>query len=292
MSFSIDFMKHRKIFLSISAAIMIGSILLLMTRGLNLGIDFTGGNVIHVELSKNERISVGEVREIVGAVLQGNVMIQEIGDAAFIIRIQEDEEDVRNKVFDALRSKYADIQVLGFEKVGPAVGAELRREALIGLAIALLAILAYITYRFQFRFAIVSVLALIHDSMAVLGAFSLTGMEVNSTFIAAILTIVGYSLNATIIIIDRIRENWKDLASKKIARLVNESTNQTLSRTINTTLTTIFPVIALYIWGGPVLRSFSFAFLVGLIVGTYSSVCVSTSLICEWWVRKPLTDKK
>jgi preprotein translocase subunit SecF len=288
MKFSFDFMKYRIAFLTFGAVVVVGSLLIFMIRGLNMSIDFTGGNVIQVELSKNEIITVGEVREVVGAVSQGNAMIQEFGDPAFIVRTQDDGEEARNSLVDALRSKYPEMQVIGFEKVGPVVGAELRQDAFIGMIIALLAILVYITVRFQFRFAVVSVLALVHDTIAVIGAFSLTGMEVNSTFIAAILTIVGYSLNNTIIIIDRIRENWKDLRSKKIVKLVNESINQTLSRTINTTLTTILPVIALYIWGGPVLLSFSFAFLVGMILGTFSSICISTSLIVEWWLRKPI----
>jgi preprotein translocase subunit SecF len=225
-------------------------------------------------------------------VLQGSPIVQEIEigenkEKAFMIRIQEEEESARNNVINALKAKYSETQMIGYEKVGPVVGAELRRDASIGLAVALIGILIYITFRFQFRFAVVSVLALMHDVVVVLGAFSLTGIEVNSTFIAAILTTVGYSLNATIIILDRIRENWKDLASKKIVQIVNDSINQTLSRTINTTLTMFFPVITLYIWGGPVLTGISFALLIGLIIGTYTSICVSTSLICEWWLRKP-----
>ena len=288
MNFSIDFMKHRKLFLAISAMIMAGSLLIFMIRGLSLSIDFTGGNVIQVQLNEESSISVGEVREVVGEVLQTNAMIQEFGESAFIIRTQDDEEDTRAKLIDALKLKYANMEVIGFEKVGPVVGAELRHDAFVGMIIALIAILIYITVRFQFRFAVVSVLALIHDTVAVIGAFSLTGLEVNATFIAAVLTIVGYSLNNTIIIIDRIRENWKELRSKKIVKLVNESINQTLSRTIYTTLTTILPVIALYIWGGPVLLSFSFAFLVGIIFGTFSSICISTSLIVVWWLWKPI----
>ncbi|MCL1876100.1 MAG: protein translocase subunit SecF [Synergistaceae bacterium] len=291
MKFSINFMKYRKIFLTISAVLMAGSLLFLLIRGLNLSIDFTGGNVIQVELSKNEKISVGDVREVVDTVFQGNSMIQEFGDTAFIIRTQDDGDDARIKMLNALKMKYPEMEILGLEKVGPVVGAELRHEAYVGMVIALVAILLYITFRFQFRFAVVSVMALVHDTVLVLGAFSLAGMEVNTSFIAAILTVVGYSINATIIILDRIRENWKDLPTKRIVQLVNDSTNQTLSRTINTTLTTICPVIALFVWGGPVLSSFSFALLIGLIVGTYSSICISTSLLCEWWLKRPISGK-
>jgi preprotein translocase subunit SecF len=288
MNFSIDFMKYRKIAFILSGVVMAVSLLLLPIKGFNYSIDFTGGNVIQVELGESKKVSVGEIREVVSTVIQGNAVIQEFGDTAFMIRIQDDTEEARIKLLDTLKSKYSGMQVIGFEKVGPIVGAELRRDAFIGVVVALLGILLYITFRFQFRFAVVSVLALVHDAVVVLGAFSLTGMEINYTFIAAMLTVIGYSLNNTIIIIDRIRENWKDLVSKKIVRIVNESTNQTLSRTINTTVSTFFPVITLYLWGGPVLASFSFAFLVGVSVGTYSSLFISNGLICEWWLKKPI----
>lgn len=179
------------------------------------------------------------------------------------------------------------MKVSGYEKVGPVVGGELRRQAVIGVSIALVAILIYITVRFRFRFAVVSVVPLVHDVLIALGFFSLTQMEVSSSFIAAILTIVGYSLNNTIIILDRIRENWRDLGRDGIEKLVNDSVNQTLARTINTTLTTLFPVIALCVWGGPVLQAFSYAMLVGIIAGTYSSMFVATGALIEWYKARP-----
>ena len=149
-----------------------------------------------------------------------------------------------------------------------------------------MAILIYITLRFQFRFAVVSVVPLVHDVIIALGFFSITQMEISSSFIAAILTIVGYSLNNTIIILDRVRENWGTLSREGIVNLVNKSLNQTLGRTINTTLTTLFPVIALCVWGGPVLMAFSYAMLVGIIAGTWSSMFVATGLLCEWQGKK------
>lgn len=289
MKFSINFMKYRKAAMFLSTFLMIASVVLLFTKGLNLSIDFTGGNVIQVELGKGA--TVGELRTVVAEAIQSNAVIQEFGDSAFMIRSPEENESSRERIIEVLKGKYPEMVVLGFEKVGPVVGSELRREAFIGLSVALLAILIYITFRFQFRFAVVSVFALIHDALIVLGAFCIAGLQIDSTFIAAILTIVGYSLNNTIIILDRIRENWRELPKLGIIGLVNASTNQTLSRTINTTLTTLFPVISLYVWGGPVLRSFSFALLVGIVVGTYSSIMISTSLICEWWLKKPAAGK-
>ncbi len=257
---------------------------MLLIRGLNLGIDFTGGNVIQAEFT--ERPDVAEVRGVISAIVAKGAMIQNFGEKGIIIRTNEDTEKSREDVVKALSAKYADMKVTGFEKVGPVVGGELRRQAVIGVTIALIAILIYITVRFQFRFAVVSVIPLVHDVLIALGFFSITQMEIGSSFIAAILTIVGYSLNNTIIILDRVRENWGSLSREGIVNLVNRSLNQTLARTINTTLTTLFPVIALCVWGGPVLTAFSYAMLVGMIAGTWSSMFVATGLLCEWQLKK------
>ena len=278
-------MKWRNPALIVSLVFFVASLGLVLFRGLNLGIDFTGGNVVTMEF--DSRPEVGDVRAVVASVVAKEAMIQDFGDKGIIIRTNEDTEESRKQVVDVLSAKFKDMRVVGFEKVGPVVGRELRNQALLGLTVALFAILIYITVRFQFRFAVVSVIPLVHDAVLALGFFSLTQMEISSSFIAAILTIVGYSLNNTIIILDRIRENWRDLDKVGIVELVDVSINQTLSRTINTTLTTLFPVIALCIWGGPVLGAFSYAMLIGIVAGTYSSIFVSTGLIVEWWLRKP-----
>ncbi len=282
---AVNLMGHRKPALLLSIVLVVASLGLLLVRGLNLGIDFTGGNVIQVEFEN--RPDVAEVREVVSAVVAKGAMIQNFGEKGVIIRTNEDTEGSREQVVKVLQGKYADLKVIGFEKVGPVVGRELRNQAVVGIAIALVAILVYITVRFQFRFAVVSVVPLVHDVVVALGFFSLTQMEISSSFIAALLTIVGYSLNNTIIILDRIRENWRDLPKSGIVELVNRSVNQTLSRTVNTTLTTLFPVIALCVWGGPVLAAFSYAMLVGIIAGTYSSIFVATGALIEWWLWKP-----
>ena len=280
----IDFMKYRKLALIVSLVLVAASLVLLLTKGLNLGIDFTGGNVIQTEF--DNRPDIAEVRDVISAIVAKGAMIQNFGEKGIIIRTNEDTEQSREAVMKALSGKYSDMKVTGFEKVGPVVGGELRRQAIIGVTIALIAILVYITLRFQFRFAVVSVVPLVHDVIIALGFFSLTQMEIGSSFIAAILTIVGYSLNNTIIILDRVRENWGTLSREGILNLVNKSLNQTLARTINTTLTTLFPVIALCVWGGPVLMAFSYAMLVGMIAGTWSSMMVATGLLCEWQLKK------
>lgn len=284
MKWHINFMKHRKFALTLSLVLVIASLVLLLTRGLNLGIDFTGGNVIQTEF--DTRPDIAEVRGVISGIVAKGAMIQNFGEKGIIIRTNEDTEKSREDVVKALTAKYPGMKVTGFEKVGPVVGGELRRQAFIGVTIALIAILVYITLRFQFRFAVVSVVPLVHDVIIALGFFSITQMEIGSSFIAAILTIVGYSLNNTIIILDRVRENWGTLSREGIVNLVNKSLNQTLARTINTTLTTLFPVIALCVWGGPVLMAFSYAMLVGMIAGTWSSMMIATGLLCEWQLKK------
>ncbi|MBQ3377392.1 MAG: protein translocase subunit SecF [Synergistaceae bacterium] len=285
-NFNFKFMSFRRPALCISLILVLISFGFLFTRGLNLGIDFTGGNVIQAEFA-GELPDIAKVREVVSAVVAKGAMIQNFGEKGIIIRTNEDTDESRQQVVDVLNKNFTGMTITGFEKVGPVIGGELRQQAFIGVTIALIAILIYITLRFQFRFAVVSVVPLVHDVIIALGFFSITQMEISSSFIAAILTIVGYSLNNTIIILDRIRENWRDLSHEGIAELVNKSVNQTLARTINTTLTTLFPVIALCVWGGPVLQAFSYAMLVGIIAGTWSSMFVATGFLIEWYLAKP-----
>ncbi|MBR1603350.1 MAG: protein translocase subunit SecF [Synergistaceae bacterium] len=289
--FNFKFMSLRRPALLLSAILVLVSLGFLLTRGLNLGIDFTGGNVIQAEFA-GELPDIAKVREVVSAVVAKGAMIQNFGEKGIIIRTNEDTDESRQQVVDVLNKNFSSMTITGFEKVGPVIGGELRQQAFIGVTIALIAILIYITLRFQFRFAVVSVVPLVHDVIIALGFFSITQMEISSSFIAAILTIVGYSLNNTIIILDRIRENWRDLNHEGIVELVNKSVNQTLARTINTTLTTLFPVIALCVWGGPVLQAFSYAMLVGIIAGTWSSMFVATGFLIEWYLAKPEGKKR
>ncbi len=282
---SFNFMKHSKKALLLSLVCVVISIGLVWFRGLNLGIDFTGGNVVQVEFARE--VPIDEIRPILADIGHGSSVIQSYSDRGVIIRISANDEQARRETVEALKGKYSDMQVIRLEKVGPVVGAELRKEAMIALVLALGGILIYITVRFQFRFAVVSVLALMHDATITLGLFSLFDLEISSSFIAAILTIVGYSLNNTIVILDRVRENWKDLRRMGIVELLNVSINQTLSRTINTALTTLLPMVALYLWGGEVLKGFSFALLAGITVGTFSSIFISSGLLAEWWARSP-----
>jgi preprotein translocase subunit SecF len=284
----IDFMRFRRKAVILSGILVLASLGLLMTRGLNLGIDFSGGHLVQAEFS--ESVGVAEVRDLLAEIGQEQAVIQGYGDNGMIVRLRSSTDDRQvEAVIDTLRENYSGMEVLRLEKVGPVVGETLRRQAVIAVVIALAGILLYITVRFRFRFAVSSVMALLHDAIITLGVFSLSGREISLPFIAAILTIVGYSLNDTIVVLDRIRENWKGLRKEGILPLINRSINQTLSRTLNTSLTTFLPVLALFLWGGPVIANFAFALMVGIIVGTYSSIYVSGTILGEWYLRSPET---
>ena len=290
MRLNIPFMRYRKVWLAIAAFFVLGSLGLVAARGFNLGIDFTGGNLLQIEFP--EAVEVGQVREAMAKVGYGSAVIQSYSDKGVMIRLQGSSEltpaELRDKIIKAVDALHTgSVKLVNFEMVGPTVGSELRNQAIFASAIALAGILLYITIRFRFRFALVSVLALIHDTLLTLGLFSLLHVELGMTFIAAILTTIGYSLNNTIVILDRVRENWHSLPKVGMPQLLDDSINQTLARTINTSLTTFFPVLAFYVWGGPVLAGFSLAIMAGIIVGGFSSVCVTTSILCLWHEISP-----
>lgn len=282
---NIQFMKHRKVLVAISAVFVIVSLVLLATKGLNLGVDFTGGLVLQVEFEKP--VNVADVRAALSKIGYGNATIQAFDDKDVLLRFQAEDDDVRRAVLEALKTEIGTYKVLRIDKIGPVVGSELRTQAVYAIVLALVGILLYMAYRFRFRFGAVAVLALTHDVIIMLGAYSLTGKEISVTFIAAALTVAGYSLNDSIVVLDRVRENWGQVRSKGIAELVNASLNQVLSRTINTSLTTLLPVLAMYFFGGEVISNFAFAFLVGILVGTYSSMCLTSSALVEWYIKSP-----
>lgn len=282
---NIPFIQYRKILISISVVLIAASIALLATKGLNFGVDFTGGLVLQVEFEKP--VDVGDVRAALAKIGHGSATIQAFDEKAILLRFQAQDDEVRKAVLAALGSDIGQYKVLRIDKIGPVVGGELRMQAILSLSLALAAILIYMAYRFRFRFGAVAVAALMHDVIIMLGAYSLTGKEISVTFIAAILTIAGYSLNDSIVVLDRVRENWSDVRTLGIDVLVNRSINQTLSRTINTSLTTLLPIIAMYIWGGEVISNFAFAFLIGIVAGTYSSICIAGGLLVIWYLRSP-----
>lgn len=282
----INFMKYRRLALLGSALLVLLSLVLLITRGLNFGIDFTGGMLLQLEF--DSPVSVAEVRGSLDKIGFGGSVIQAYSEKGVLIRLKTDQESDQKKIVNSLREFLGkNVKVLRTEVVGPVAGSQLRRSAILATSLALLAMLAYITFRFQFRFAVGGVVALVHDVIITLGIFSITYHEVSMPFIAGMLTLVGYSINDTIVVFDRVRENFKNLKQWGVVDLFNNSINQVLSRTINTSLTTLFPVITLFLWGGEVISDFSMALLVGIIVGTYSSIYIAGAMVVEWYLRSP-----
>lgn len=280
-----QFMKYRKILIGLSLICIAVSIALLCTKGLNLGVDFTGGLVLQVKF--DQPTDIANVRSALSKIGQGNATIQAFDQNDVLLRFQAQDEQVRKNVLAVLSTDIGSYNILRVDKIGPVVGKELRAQAGYSLFLALAGILIYMAYRFRLRFGAAAVAALMHDVILMLGAYSLTGKEISVTFIAAVLTVAGYSLNDSIVVLDRIRENWGSVRSVGIEKLVNTSVNQTLSRTINTSVTTLLPVMAMFLFGGEVISNFAFAFLVGIAVGTYSSIYIASSLLVEWYSRSP-----
>ena len=291
----IDFIgKRYKAAIASGILILISIISLIAHGGPEYGIDFKGGASLHVRFEKP--ISVGEIRGILSDVGQGNSEIKQLGmSPEFLIRIQESAAigDLSDHLLTILAEKLPDnpYELLEKDTVGPKIGSELREAAIWAILASLGLILLYISWRFEFRFAVGAVIALFHDVIITLGIFSLLNLEISLTVVAAFLTIVGYSLNDTIVVFDRIRENLKIMRRESYEQIFNTSINQTLSRTILTSFTTLLVVVILFLFGGEVIHNFSFALLVGILIGTYSSVFIASPIVVEWHMRQK-RDKK
>ena len=284
----IDFVGKRKFALIVSAVMILISLGALATKGLNFGIDFTGGTLVEVRFDKAPEIV--DVRQAISPKGFGNAVIQEFGSPEEImIRVQNKEAEnssvISTAILDGLAEKFgADaIEMRRVEFVGPQVGEELTRAGIMAVLISMLAILIYVTFRFEFRFALGADAALLHDITIVLGLFALTGKEFSLPVIAALLTVIGYSLNDTIVVFDRIRENLAANRKRKNPdaenNVVNNSINQTLSRTLMTSVTTLLVVLTLFFLGGEVIHDFAFALIAGILVGTYSSIYVASPVM-------------
>lgn len=295
--YRIDFLRFRKIFFSLSGVlILIGVIsLLLQDPPLRPGLDFSGGTQLRVRFPSD--VPTGEVRNALGSITIPGVdltksLVQDFpdlrrqGEFVKTITLMATDEDEVDMVIKALEEEFPGMEVIGREVVSGQVSREIQRKAWQAILISLVVMLIYIAWRFQLRFAVGAVAALIHDVLITIGVFSLFRLEVNLPVIAALLTLIGYSLNDTIIIFDRVRENM-GLRRKKINYydLINLSANQTLSRTLQTSLTTFIPVFILAVFGGSVLRPFSIALAIGIIVGTYSSIYVADTIVYYWSLK-------
>ena len=275
-----DFIKNRRIVYIISAVIILIGLISIIFQGFNYGIDFAGGTLLQIRFDKS--VSTTEVRNVLSEFNLSQSTIQNLSDNEFVIRTEKIDSEQRKEILSAFKENLTDLEILRVETVGPVVGENLKKLALYALLFAFIGIILYITMRFEFKFSIISILALSHDCLIVLGIFSLLQKEITISVIAAVLTIIGYSLNNTIVILDRLRENIKFKTREPFDNLINLSINQSLSRTINTALTTVLPVLALYFFGGNILSDFALALFFGMIAGTYSSIFIASPLLLEW----------
>ena len=277
-----DFMSKKIITMIISLTLVLTSYAILASKGLNYGIDFAGGTVIQVKYDKTAPIN--EMRELISTnELFNGASISEFGSPdEVVIRVRTSSSSVTSDMGDVARSvlkESGNFEIRRVDIVGPKVGNELREKGITAMVLAIIGILIYVSFRFEWRFALASVVALIHDVSIAMGAISLFQVEVNLDILAAMLTILGYSLNDTIIVFDRIREGINKIKSALLAEVINESVTRTLSRTTLTSLTTFFVVLTLYLFGGEIINGFSFTLLVGVIVGTYSSIFVASPIL-------------
>ncbi|WP_227765853.1 protein translocase subunit SecF [Zhaonella formicivorans] len=282
-----EFVRRRKIWYILSLLIIIPGLISFALQGLNLGIDFKGGNLLDIEFS--QVVTSSELRAATEE-LKVTAQIQAAGENEFILRTTELTEEQSKAFIKGLTDKFGQLKVHRNEKVSGTIGKELTMKAIYALAIASVLMIIYITFRFEFYFGIAAVLALLHDVFVTIGIFSLFRIEVDSAFVAALLTIIGYSINDTIVIFDRIRENLRHSKKEAIEDVVNASINQTLFRSIATVLTVIIGLVAILVFGGETTRVFALAMLVGTISGAYSSIFTASPLWID--LRKMAENKK
>jgi len=273
---SMDFMAGRQIAGIFSIVAVIASIALLATNGLSFGLDFTGGSLVELEFA--EAPSLESVRKILVNSGFPDAVVQAFGAPTdVVIRLAQDNAPkAGDDVFSALQAAGFQVELLRSEFVGSAVGEELREQGGLGLLLALGIVMLYVAFRFQFKFSVGAVVALVHDVLIVLGIFALFGLDFDLTVLAALLAVIGYSLNDSIVVSDRIRENFRIMRTNDPLKVINDSINQTLSRTLATSMTTLLVLLALLFLGGELIHNFALALTIGVAVGTYSSIYVVT----------------
>ncbi len=286
---SFNFIRYSKLTIAISAVLLVLSILSMVVRGFNLGIDFTGG--VLLERNVGREVTAAEVREVLQSPqladlnLSGAIVQPLSEQGGVLIRFASETTADVARIDEALAAAFGSVEDRRTEFVGPVIGAELVRNALFALTLAAVGMLIYLWFRFEVKFSVVAIATVLHNVIVVLGVVSFFQLEVNSPFIAAILTVLGYSINDTIVIFDRIREHLQLRNEKPSADMVNRSLNETLTRTINTGLTTLLVVVSLLLFGGETIRDFMIVLLVGIVVGAYASVFLA-SPIWLWWRLK------
>ncbi len=289
----IDFARHKILSFVIALVIVIGSIGSFMTKGLNLGIDFKGG--ILLEIRTSEKADIATMRATLNGLGLGEVKLQDYGsDRDVLIRVeqQDGDESAQGKAVKLIRATLGDdIDYRKIESVGAKVSEDLIENGLLAIGFALIGMLIYIWVRFEWEYGLAGVLSLLQDAIAVLGFYSISGLEFNESAIAAILTTIGYSINDSVVIYDRLRENLRKYKSNPVTEVINMSINSTLSRTILTSGSTLLALCALYFFGGPVIENFSLPIIVGICFGTFSSILLSVNLLQLFDLRKVKSDE-
>ena len=280
-----NFMSKKNIFFTVSGIIILAGLLMAFVSGLNFDIDFTGGTLMQIDLG--EKINVEEIREITDEV-DKNATIIHAGDNQKEVMIKTSldlNNTKRLEIFNKFKEKYNldDDAFISSEQFGPSIGKEIQQKALLSVIIATIGMLLYITFRFEFKFGLSAIAALIHDVLIALAVYSVLKIPVNSSFVAAILTIVGYSINDTIVVFDRIRENLKLMKKDSYEEIVNKSISQTLTRSINTSFTTLLAITSLYVFGVEAIKDFALPLIVGVLAGTYSSIFIASPV---WFMLK------
>lgn len=284
-----DFLKYKKFFILVSASLVFLSFILIFSKGLNLGVDFKGGTTIEIRLEK--KMDIEKIRNSLSKSKINNFSVKEFGTANDLLIYTDNSispNDIKNILEKDLKEK---ITIRKIETVGPKVGSELIKSAIYSVLLCLIAIFLYLWFRFEWQFSLGGIVALFHDLIITVGVFALLGLQFDLSIIAALLTILGYSINDTVIIYDRIRENLKKDSSSELSILVNESLNNTLSRTLKTSGTTLLSIVAVLIFGGEVLRGFAFAITFGIIIGTYSSIYIASPIVMFFKIKRDWSVK-
>ena len=287
--FDLDFMSRRRFAVVFSSALLVISILSLSIRGLAFGIDFTGGTL--VEVGYPSAVDLEPIRATLDRAGFEGAVVQHFGTAQDVLvrlapRDDVDKAELSNRAFDALRARDPAVDLRRVEFVGPQVGEELTEQGGLAMLIALGAIFLYVMFRFEWKFSAGAVAALFHDVLITLGIFSVLGLDFDLTVLAAVLAVIGYSLNDTIVVFDRIRENFRRMRRGTPVSIINRSLNQTLSRTLMTSLTTLLVLIALFFLGGELIHGFATTLIIGVVIGTYSSIYVASTCTLRLGVRK------
>ena len=274
-----NFMGLRRYALVFSALLLVASVASLSTQGLVLGLDFSGGT--QIEVGYDEPVEVADIRvKLEGAGFESPVVVHFGSETDILIRMQgEPDQSLAQRVYQVLRGDNEQIELRRVDYVGPQIGEELRDQGGLGMLVALVLVMLYVAVRFQFKFSVGAVMALVHDVIITLGVFSLLRLEFDLTVLAAVLAVVGYSLNDTIVVSDRIRENFRKIRKASPVEVINESLSQTLWRTINTSLTTMLVLLALFFFGGELIHNFAIALMIGVGIGTYSSIYVAATVM-------------